>query len=128
MLEETGTMAQSFHFRVTPEKAGPACVYAQGGNCMLNIGAGHSTPGGSVQTDTLGCPKLKAYCCPKGMVGRPKRPLFEWGPVYAHPKPWYPCYSNQPKANAQIPGVYYDPNLIEWTNTCRIKGWRPPVF
>ncbi len=127
MLEETGTMAQSFHFQVTPEKAGEDCLGAQRGNCMLNIGYGQSTPGGSVQTDTIGCPKLKAYCCPKGMVGRPKKPLFKWGPVLSHPKPWPQC-NRAEKANAQIPGVYYDPNLIEWTNSCRIKNWRPPVF
>ena len=128
MLEETGTMAQSFHFQVTPEKAGSDCLKATKGNCMLDIGYGHSTPGGWVQTDTLGCPKLKAYCCPKGMYGRPKRPLFDWGPVLAHPKPWFPCYDTVNKPNSQIPGVYYDPSMIEYTNTCKIKNWRPPVF
>lgn len=126
-LETTGTMDQSFHFQVTPQKRGGPCMMAENGNCMLNVEQGQSTPGGSVRTSELGCPDLKKFCCPKGYIGRPKVPLFEFGPVYSNPEPWYPCFS-EAKATEQIPGVYYNPNAIEWTNSCRIKGWKPPVF
>ncbi len=107
---------------------------------MLDIGMNQSTPGGSQQTAKIGCPNLKPYCCPVGLVGRPKKPLFEWGPIYARPKPWYPCYPDDTgrrddpddpdwvKPDTQIPGVYYVPSEIEWTNTCQIGEWRPPVF
>jgi len=146
-LGATGTLDQSFHFRVTPEKSGAPCLFAEGHdapdgglpkirrNCMLDIGHNKSTLGGSQQTAKEGCPDLKPYCCPGGFVGRPKKPLFEWGPIYARPKPWYPCYKDstgreedRSTPDSQIPGVYYIPSEIEWTNTCQIGEWRPPVF
>ena len=141
-LGDTGTLDQSFHFRVSPEKAGPPCVYAKGHqiekqgfpgvqqNCMLDIGQFNEEYDTSQQTAELGCPNLGRFCCAGGFVGRPKRPRFEWGPIYRQPEPDY-AGSKQSfvKANGQLPGPYYDPQAIRWTPTCDYsENMRPAVF
>ena len=70
-LDQLGTMAQSFHFQVTPAKN--KCSNARASNCVCMTGkVGGDTPGGCFQR-APDCPKEARYCCPKGTVGRPKR-------------------------------------------------------
>ena len=72
-LGAIGTMEQSFHFNVTPQKK--FCSEARCTNrvCMAG-GENKSTMGDQcVQESELGCPQLAKFCCPKGTVGRPKK-------------------------------------------------------
>ncbi len=130
-LNQLGTMAQSFHFQVTPAKS--KCSNAQASNCVCMTGkVGGDTPGGCFQR-APDCPEEARYCCPKGTVGRPKRYpngyAFEYTAVTTHPKPWYPCEGRK-KANSRLcNAACFDPNDIEWTNNCQLsRDARPPVF
>ncbi len=146
-LDELGTMAQSFHFKVTPGK-NDCLAKAKASNCVCMTGeVGGVTPGGCYQR-APNCPGLAKYCCPKGSVGRPKRYsngyAFEYTGIVSRPRPWYPCPQDQRdqrghpsggKANSQLcNGSCYDDNDIQWTgpggwSTCNLSvPARPPVW
>jgi len=129
LLPALGTPAQSFHFKVTPEKQAGRCGHAQSDNCMLGLGKNQETYGEFMQSGPS-CSKYTPYCCPKGFVGRPKVPLFE----YTAPG-HYPVN----KETQQYPGCCVDTHAPQGTpkgfscmttggQSCTIKKWRPPVF
>ena len=148
-LNQLGTMAQSFHFEVTPGK-NDCLSKARASNCVCMTGEGNSTPGGCFQR-APNCPGLARYCCPKGSVGRPKRYsngyAFEYQGVVSHAEPWYPCPQDRrnqvghprgnvnPKEDRQFcNAACFDPNLVEWSGpggwgSCNLsKNARPPVW
>ena len=106
-LGDTGTMKQSFHFRVTPQKN--ECPYASETNCVCMAGGqGECTLGGCCQNSKDGCPDLAKYCCSKGMIGRPK--IYSNGYRFEYTSPILE-YGQSAKKLCQL-----TPNL------------RPPVF
>ncbi len=147
-LKDLGTMAQSFHFKVTPGK-NDCLAKAKASNCVCMTGLDNSTPGGCFQRAD-NCPDLARFCCPKGMVGRPRRYsngyAFEYQGVVSRPEPWYPCPKDRrdqqghpsgnhgKKTTKACNGACYDPNDFEWTGpggwgSCELsKDARPPVW
>ena len=130
-LGETGTMAQSFHFEVTPQKS--LCVpVARASNCVCMAGGkGRCTTGDCCQR-SADCPELAKFCCPKGTIGRPKvypnGYRFEYTRIGSHPEPWPPC-PNKPRANAQIDTPCYNWKDYKWQDIYKpTKSMRPPVF
>ncbi len=154
-LDVLGTMDQSFHFRVTPEKR--MCSNpARASNCVCNAGgAGKTNPPDGVcqQWSEFDCPKLSKFCCPKGTVGRPKTYSngyrFEYTRIGQNMEPWPPCkqdwpmvrkspdlmpVSSRPQPDSQIDSPCFNQDAYKWTDKCTIKNnpqtqdWTPPVF
>jgi len=140
-LSDTGTMNQSFHFEVTPQKNFCGSV-ASASNCVCLAGGKDkvSQPGDQCfQYSEKDCPELSKFCCPKGTVGRPKvysnGYRFEYTRVGSRLKPWPPCQkdhkdNNYTKPNSNINSVCFDQNKYEWNNEIykASKTMRPPVF
>jgi len=139
-LGETGTMAQSFHFNVTPEKK--FCSEAAGSNCVCMAGGKNkSTMGGQcVQESEIGCPNLSKFCCSKGTVGRPKRYSngysFEYTTIGANMKPYPTCSQDCsgkpscPKANGTLAEGHLIASNYVWNDEIYdpTESMRPPVF
>jgi len=127
-LKQQGTLEQSFHFEVPWQKRGRACLEARGTNCMLDKGINGSTLAGEFQ-DAANCPALSNFCCPKGSIGRPKRPLFEWTSPYKQAIPNQSCSGGGTYRNNHLEDVYYDPSKIEYSTPCNSNGnYYPAVF
>lgn len=129
-LEQQGTMEQSFHFEVPWQKRGKACLLARGTNCMLDVGDGGSTLAGEYQ-DAANCPDLSNFCCPKGTIGMPKRPILEWGPMYRDAVPNSSCSGKGKKNNNNLPSKYFDSEKIKYDSPCNQKelnNYYPAVF
>ena len=141
-LSETGTMAQSFHFNVTPEKKLCSSV-AQASNGVCDAGgAGKSSqPGDQCQQwSEFNCPNLSKFCCPKGTVGRPKRYSngysFEYTTIGSKMKPYPQCPQDCsgkpscPKANGTLAEGHLIASNYEWNDEiyAPTESMRPPVF
>jgi hypothetical protein len=150
-LDALGTMDQSFHFQVTPEKR--MCSLARASNCVCDAGGIGECNDTQCCQYTKNCPKLAKFCCGKGTVGRPKiynnGYRFQYTRVGQNMEPWPPCkqdwpmirkspdlmpVSSRPQPNAQLESPCFNEKDYKWTDKCTIQNnpqtndWTPPVF